>query len=109
MNRNDILGTASHAVSGARQINYGQPEDNLGRIAALWNANFGTDFDAADVAVAMALLKVARLQTQPSHLDSWVDLAGYAAIGGELATAPIPSTVVVECGDTDCADCDSTN
>ena len=31
----------------------------------------------------MALMKIARLQNMPSHLDSWVDLAGYAACGGE--------------------------
>ena len=37
------------------------------------------------VALMMALLKVARLIKSPEHLDSWVDLAGYAACGGEIA------------------------
>jgi hypothetical protein len=30
-------------------------------------------------------LKLARLENQPDHMDSWVDLAGYAACGAEIA------------------------
>jgi len=33
----------------------------------------------------MALLKIGRLKSNPIHGDSWVDLAGYAACGAELA------------------------
>lgn len=40
---------------------------------------------AKDVAVMMALLKVARIATGNSP-DSFVDLAGYAACAGEVAT-----------------------
>jgi hypothetical protein len=40
---------------------------------------------ATDVAVMMGLLKIARIKTSPAHADNWVDLAGYAACGGELA------------------------
>jgi len=36
-----------------------------------------------DVALMMALLKIARLKGNPIHGDSWVDLAGYAACGAE--------------------------
>jgi hypothetical protein len=32
----------------------------------------------------MALLKVARIATGHGKADNWVDLAGYAACGGEL-------------------------
>ena len=28
-------------------------------------------------------LKVSRLIETPTHADSWVDIAGYAALGGE--------------------------
>lgn len=31
------------------------------------------------------LLKIARLANNPEHMDSWVDLAGYAACGGEIS------------------------
>jgi hypothetical protein len=34
----------------------------------------------------MIAVKLARLKTSPDHIDSWVDLAGYAAIGGELGS-----------------------
>jgi Domain of unknown function (DUF6378) len=30
-------------------------------------------------------LKLARLENQPDHMDSWVDLAGYAACDAEIA------------------------
>lgn len=32
-------------------------------------------------------LKVTRAWGNPSHGDNWVDIAGYAACGGELAGA----------------------
>ncbi len=32
----------------------------------------------------MALLKIARIATGHGKADNWVDLAGYAACGGEL-------------------------
>jgi len=33
--------------------------------------------------MAMAAIKLARLVETPDHQDSWIDLAGYAAIGSE--------------------------
>jgi hypothetical protein len=37
----------------------------------------------------MALVKIGRLTNSPSHEDSWTDLCGYAALGGEIATADL--------------------
>lgn len=42
--------------------------------------------DAVTVALCMAELKIARAATNETHMDSWVDLAGYAACGGEIAS-----------------------
>ena len=39
----------------------------------------------SDVAIIMALVKIARLAASPGHEDSWIDLAGYAALGAEIA------------------------
>jgi hypothetical protein len=64
----------------------GNAEDNFGRIAAYWSAHLDTHVTTADVAVMMGLLKLARLKPAPHHEDSWVDLAGYADLGGEMAT-----------------------
>lgn len=84
-----VLGNAMKAV-GDRGLNYGKPEDNFERIAARWRAHlrnrFGQDIaiDAASVAVMMSDVKLARIEHMPNHPDSWVDLAGYAACGGEI-------------------------
>ena len=91
--RKFILSQAEHCVCGKREQDYGSPEDNFGRIAAMWEAYMrgncvsdGADICIApkDVAAMMALLKIARIASGNSKTDNWVDLAGYAACGGEL-------------------------
>ena len=82
--REKILAEAKKNVCGQREQDYGSPEDSFGTIAELWTAYTGYTFQPGDVAVMMALLKVARLSNSPNHMDSWVDLAGYAACGGEI-------------------------
>lgn len=83
--RESILDRARDCVCGQREEDYGCPEDSFGRIAALWTAYTGVEISPANVAVMMALLKIARLRGNGTHIDSWVDLAGYAACGGEIA------------------------
>lgn len=86
MQRSTILKEAECIVSRDRPNDYGPPEDSFERIAQLWTAYMGVDFFPADVAAMMALLKIARIKACPAHLDNWLDLAGYAACGGEIAT-----------------------
>ena len=86
MNRTEILDAAKVCVSGQREQDYGKPENNFARIAKLWNAYTGHGYAPADVAVMLALLKVARIGSGRLHLDNFVDLAGYAALAGELAS-----------------------
>ena len=87
MNRADILATASEYVTKDRADTHGDAEDNFRRIAELWNAYLGVDdITSIDVAVMLALLKVARIRSNPTHADNWIDIAGYAACGGEIAT-----------------------
>lgn len=83
--RDEILTEAGHIVNGARADAYGGPEDSFFQIANLWSAYKGQAFTMEDVAIMLALLKIARLRNSPSHKDSWVDLAGYAACGAECA------------------------
>lgn len=91
-----VLETALQTVAD-RGVPYGGVEDNFNRIARLWNAHLLNRYsddrgefdalptlDASDVAMMMALMKIARLQGNPGHADSWVDVAGYAACGGEI-------------------------
>ena len=93
MTRADILKEAEKCVCGQRQQDYGSPEDNFTTIAYLWTVYLAAESDgklafnitAKDVAMMMALLKVARIARGDS-LDSFVDLAGYAACAGEITT-----------------------
>ena len=87
MKRKELLEEAAKITNGERQEHYGTPEDNFARIAALWNAYLGKPYLAVqDVAAMMILLKTARIASDPKHLDSWVDIAGYASCGGEIVS-----------------------
>ena len=85
MTRKQILETAAKCVVGDREEDYGSPESNFDRIAAFWNIYLGGgDINAKDVAAMLALLKIARVASGHAKSDNWVDLAGYAACGGEI-------------------------
>lgn len=103
MTRKDILESAIECVCGQREQDYGSPESNFQLIADLWNDYLGFEdifkknedddgfhrvgyISPTDVAMMMALLKIARIKNGGGTGDSFVDLAGYAACGGELNT-----------------------
>lgn len=89
MNRKQCLEAAEACVLHGRDSEYGAPEDSFDQISRLWNAYLGPDciaLESHDVAAMLALLKVARIRANPTHADSWIDLAGYAACGSECAT-----------------------
>lgn len=93
MNRLDILATAAELTGGDRNRSYGDVAGNHERIARIWSAILEIDVTAAQVALCMAGLKLARMAYQPTHLDSAIDGAAYFAIAGELAkedTWPAP-------------------
>lgn len=85
MKRADILEQARRCVCGGREQEYGTPENNFSLVAKLWEAYTGHKFHAEDVAMMLSLLKVARIKAGIKP-DSFIDLAGYAACAGELAT-----------------------
>lgn len=93
MTRPEILDEAKKCVCGQREQEYGTPESNFKTIGSFWSTYLQAAhpefpallIDAKDVASMMALLKVARIATG-SSVDSFVDLAGYAACAGEIAT-----------------------
>ena len=87
MTRKEILTEAEKCVCSDRNRQYGEPEDNFLEIAKLWSAYLDIDIGAEDVAIMMCLFKVARLKGSCYQgKDSWIDLIGYAACGGEIAT-----------------------
>lgn len=83
MTRKEILNRAAECVTGKRHEDYGTPEDNFTLIARLWTDYCGFGFSAVDVSMMMALLKIARIARGGTD-DCFVDLAGYAACGGEI-------------------------
>ena len=100
VSRTDILDRAKAIVTGEREKQYGKPEDNFAIIAELWGAYTGYKFSPVDVAMMMALLKVALIKTGVGTVDSFVDLAGYAACAGEIAERNA-TTSVQAAGDTE--------
>ena len=103
MNRKEILEAASKAVHAEdMDHDYGKPEDNFQTIADLWNtymeAVCGEELNmclySRDVAAMMILLKVARVATS-EKADHWVDIAGYAACGGEIDGTPEEETATM--------------
>lgn len=85
MTRSEILQAARRCVCGQRESDHGRPEENFGVIAGLWSAYKGAEFSPLDVAMMMALLKIARIKTGTAAEDSFVDACGYMACGGEIA------------------------
>ena len=83
--RGDILDTAKEYVTKDRASDHGDMEDNFGMIADFWSTYLDRRIAAHDVGAMMALLKVARIRSNPKHPDNWVDGAGYMACGGEIA------------------------
>ena len=76
----------SHAagVVDKRRADYGKPEDLFASIAARWSQVFGIRVTAAQVALCLMDLKMARLAHDPKHLDSLVDVLGYGACLREI-------------------------
>ena len=86
MKRGEILDEANRLTHGDRDKNYGTPYINHKRIADIWTVILGIEVTPSQVALCMAGVKIARLVESPDHLDSFIDLAAYAAISGELST-----------------------
>lgn len=84
--RRAILEAAADVVCRDRQATHGNPESTFGRIAEYWSVYLHREVTAFDVAEMMQLFKTARIDGNPTHLDSHVDRIGYAACSAEIAT-----------------------
>lgn len=92
--RAEILDAAKKIVTGERERQYGSPEDNFAVIARFWevylnqrcvDAMSGFMLNPDDVAMLMALMKVARIMTGTFKGDSYIDACGYLACAAEIA------------------------
>ncbi len=89
MRAGEILAAATEAVDGDREKTHGDKLMNHQNIAVLWDAYLrirpNEPLTVCDVALMMALLKIARTHSGEHNPDDYVDLAGYAACAGEMA------------------------
>ena len=101
ISRKDILTEAAVLTSGSRQSAYGDAKTNFETVGVLWSAYLRSahpqcayalafnGITAKDVAMMLSLLKIARAAAG-QRLDNYVDLAGYAAIAGEIDMEKAP-------------------
>jgi len=83
MKRNDVLKKAKTIINGARAKEYGDAHENHARIAQMWSVLLDKPVTIQQVYQCMVAVKLARLVVTPDHEDSWVDICGYGALGGE--------------------------
>ena len=83
MRREQILEKAEELINGPRATHYGDAYQNHERIAKLWTVVLGMEVTVSQVYLCLNQLKISRLIETPKHEDSWIDIAGYAALGGE--------------------------
>ena len=97
MTRSEVLQIAEKTVNGDREQDYGSPENNFETIGIMWSVYLRkakpdinlavNDITPKDVAAMLILLKTARIASGHAKNDNWIDIAGYAACGGEIESA----------------------
>ncbi len=69
---------AAAKITGKRGAVYGHPADDFARVAAMAEGIKDCRDPLVRHALYMILVKVSRLAERPDHVDSMVDIAGYA-------------------------------
>lgn len=84
--RQDILSEAEKLINGDRAADYGDAKKMHQLIGDFWSVylNLEVPLTADQVAMMMVLMKTARSTSSPKF-DTYVDLAGYAALAGEMS------------------------
>ena len=84
----DFLKEAEKLINGQRAKEYGPAKKNHQRIADIWtillDKKLNDRITPEEVVACMIGVKVARLAEDISKDDSWTDVIGYAALGGEI-------------------------
>lgn len=75
---------AAKLIGGDRAQDHGDFRHCHETIARYWTVLFGIPVSPVQVAHAMALLKLARMQTGRLNPDNDVDLIGYAALAASM-------------------------
>ena len=88
MNAAMLLQHAAGVIEHRERI-YGPAAESFAAVAARWSLVLGITVTPAQVALCLIDLKLARLSHDPSHLDSTVDVAGYAALLREVTPCAV--------------------
>ena len=78
-----ILGHTAKVLE-ERRDDYGDPAEQFRAVADRWSITLGTPVTPSQVALCMIDLKLVRLAYDPGHIDSMVDVIGYAALLREV-------------------------
>ena len=91
MTRDELLEEAKMLINGPRAEQYGSALFNHERIATIWNVllqrRLLSKITPEEVTMMMIGLKLARLSQDADQNDTWIDIIGYAALGGEIKDA----------------------
>ena len=93
--RSSILRRANEIICKDRAATHGEAEDSFACIAAYWSVYLtqktgsNVTIMPLDVAMMMDLFKTARIHNNPTHMDNWLDKAGYSALAGEIALTKV--------------------
>ena len=86
--RKFFLDEAEKLINGQRAKEYGPAKKNHQRIADIWtillDKKLKEPITPEEVVACMIGVKVARLAEDINKDDSWTDVIGYAALGGEI-------------------------
>ena len=80
---NRLLEQATRTLA-ERGERYGPPQPLFENAAKRWSLTLGVEVSAGQVITCLIDLKLARLNNNPGHQDSILDVAGYAAILNEI-------------------------
>ena len=86
MTKAELLDKAKDTVKD-RGASYGTPLENFSEIAMMWRQILKAPVTPSQVAACMVAVKLCRLARTPGHMDSIIDIAGYAACWAEVAEA----------------------
>ena len=84
MNGESMLKQVAAVVANRREA-YGDPTASMSAIASRWSITLGRAVTPSQVALCLIDLKLERLAHDHRHLDSMVDIAGYAAVLREVS------------------------
>ena len=86
--RDYFLSEAQKLIKGPRAKDYGPVKKNHQRIADIWtillDKKLKEPITPEEVVACMVGVKTARLAEDMYKDDSWMDIIGYAALGGEI-------------------------